>query len=61
MRYLLTPIGSTGDVHPFVGIGRRLQARGHDVVVVTAEPFDALVRRAGLTFVPTSSFEDYQQ
>ncbi len=60
MRYLLTPIGSAGDVHPFVGIGRRLQARGHDVTILTAAPFDALVREAGLAATCTASLEEYQ-
>ena len=32
MRFILTPVGSAGDVHPFVGIGRALKARGHEVV-----------------------------
>ena len=31
MRVLLFPLGSAGDVHPFVAIGRRLRDRGHDV------------------------------
>ncbi len=31
---ILTPIGSGGDVHPFVGVGRALRERGHDVTEV---------------------------
>ncbi|MDE3154204.1 MAG: glycosyltransferase family 1 protein [Acidobacteriota bacterium] len=59
MRYILAPVGSAGDVHPFVAIGRRLRARGHDVAVVTAEPFGPLVERAGLTFLPSASAGEY--
>jgi rhamnosyltransferase subunit B len=61
MRYILTPVGSAGDVHPFVGVGRRLQARGHDVLVLTAELFGPLVQREGLTFVKTVATTDYER
>ena len=50
MRFILTPVGSAGDVHPFVGIGRALKARGHEVIVLTAGPFGEVVRNAGLVF-----------
>jgi UDP:flavonoid glycosyltransferase YjiC (YdhE family) len=59
MRFILTPVGSTGDVNPFVGIGRVLKARGHEVLVVTAGPFGDLVRKAGLTFHETVTVEEY--
>jgi rhamnosyltransferase subunit B len=59
MRYILTPMGSAGDVHPFIGIGRALKARGHDVIVVTAGPFGDAVRSAGLAFRQTISTEEF--
>ncbi len=61
MRYLLTPTGSSGDVHPFVGIGRTLQARGHDVFVFGAEPHRSTVENSGLIFVSTVSTELYDE
>ncbi len=48
---VLTPIGSGGDVHPFVGVGRALRERGHDVTVITSEPFREIIENAGLRFV----------
>ncbi|MBL8830119.1 MAG: glycosyltransferase, partial [Planctomycetaceae bacterium] len=48
---LLATIGSSGDVHPFVGLGRRLLARGHRVTLITAEYFRPLAESAGLEFV----------
>src|SRR5262245_50076212 len=60
MRFVLTPVGSSGDVHPFVGIGRVLKARGHDGVVVTGGPFEDVVRRAGLGFHGTFSSKEYE-
>jgi rhamnosyltransferase subunit B len=59
MRFLLTPVGSGGDVHPFVGIGRALQARGHQVFVFGTEPFRGVVEKGGLVFVPTGTAEQY--
>ena len=50
-RILLTPVGSAGDVNPFIWIGGALKARGHDVIVITAEPFRAAAAREGLGFV----------
>src|SRR5207248_558546 len=34
VNILLVPIGSHGDVHPFIGIGLALRARGHRVRVI---------------------------
>ncbi len=58
-RFLLTPVGSAGDVNPYIGVGRALAARDHDVHVLTAEPFRAAVERAGLTFHATWSASAY--
>jgi rhamnosyltransferase subunit B len=60
MRYLLTPVGSSGDVHPYVGIGGVLKARGHEVTVFSAEPHRTTVEAAGLEFVSTVTTEQYE-
>ena len=59
MNALLVAIGSHGDVHPFVGIGLGLRARGHDVTVMANGHFESLVRRAGLGFEPVGTAEEY--
>ena len=59
MRYILTPVGSSGDVHPFVGIGRVLKTRGHEVIVLAPGPFGDVVRKADLIFEETVSAEEY--
>lgn len=59
LNILMTPVGSRGDVLPYVGIGRALHSRGHDVTVITAEPFGAVVREAGLRFVPHLSTQEF--
>lgn len=61
MNILLHPVGSHGDVHPFIGIGKALLARGHAVTLVTLDPFRSLAERNGLAFAATGSDEDYQR
>jgi len=61
MRFILTPVGSSGDVNPFVSIGRGLKDRGHDVVIFTAEPFADVVEKAGLQFERSFSTNDYER
>jgi rhamnosyltransferase subunit B len=60
-HFLLTPVGSSGDVHPFIGIGRTLRARGHDVTIVTAEPFRSVSERHGLRFVQLHSQVEFDE
>jgi UDP:flavonoid glycosyltransferase YjiC (YdhE family) len=61
VHFLLTPIGSSGDVHPFIGIGRTLRGRGHDVTMITAAPFRAAAERAGLRFIPSVSQAQFDE
>ncbi|MDB5297079.1 MAG: glycosyl transferase [Phycisphaerales bacterium] len=61
LHVALVPVGSHGDVHPLVGIGRGLLARGHAATVVTNAHFEPLARRNGLGFVATSTAADYHQ
>lgn len=61
MHFLLNPVGSSGDVHPYIGLGHHLRTRGHEVTVLTAEPHRAGVERAGLGFVPVFTEEEYHQ
>lgn len=61
MRILIYAMGSAGDVHPFVGIGRALQDRGHEVVVITSAWFEEVVRRAGLGFRAMGTLADFEK
>ena len=58
---LLTPVGSGGDVHPYIGIGIELKRRGHRVTVLSAAPFRSAVEGAGLEFVPVLSEELFEE
>lgn len=59
MHYLLTAIGSYGDVHPMVGLGARLRQRGHRVTVLTNPYFEQVVASAGLELVPIRTTDEY--
>lgn len=61
LHCILTPVGSAGDVHPFIGIGRCLRERGHKVTLLTAEPFREACTRAGLDFVATLGTEEFER
>jgi rhamnosyltransferase subunit B len=52
LRILLPAIGSSGDVHPVIGLGLALKARGHAVAVATNELYSEPVRDSGLEYVP---------
>lgn len=52
MRVLLCPIGSRGFVYPMIGIGRRLQQRGHEVAFATSIDFAEFIERAGMQRLP---------
>ena len=61
MRVLMAPVGSHGDVHPFVGLGLGLQARGHRVTLIATEIFAGLAERHGFEFAPTMNRADYER
>ncbi len=51
-RFILNPVGTAGDVHPFLAIGRRLLDLGHEVTVLTNPLFRDEVLEVGLGFEP---------
>ena len=48
IRFVIMPLGSAGDVHPLVWIGKRLAQRGHDVTMLIEDALIDVSRRAGL-------------
>ena len=45
---------------PYIGIGRRLVERGHEVFLFASEPFRAATEAAGVAFVSIWSREEYE-
>ena len=64
-RFLFATIGSLGDLHPYIAIGRALVARGHEAAIACAEEYRAAVLKAGLEFAPArpnhADFGDYSK
>ncbi|MBY0312021.1 MAG: glycosyltransferase [Phycisphaerales bacterium] len=59
--FLLSTLGSAGDVHPYVAIALALQRRGHHVVVMTNPYFQDRIAAAGLGFWPVGTRDEYLQ
>lgn len=51
-RIVLSTWGSFGDLHPFIGLGLGLKARGHQVVLATTEIYREKVEGEGFLFHP---------
>ena len=49
-RILLATFGSLGDLHPYIAVGRALQARGHVARIATCSDYRSQVLAAGLEF-----------
>ena len=56
-RIVLANFGSFGDLHPYLGIARELQRRGHQPVIATVPFYQEKVAAAGFEFAPLRSAE----
>ncbi|MCG3180212.1 MAG: O-mycaminosyltylonolide 6-deoxyallosyltransferase [Phycisphaerae bacterium] len=61
LNILLMPVGSAGDVHPFLAVGLELRRRGHGVCLATNGHFRAVVEGAGLRFIELGSSAEYDR
>ncbi len=52
MKITMIALGSTGDVRPYMLLGRELRRRGHDITIASFASFQAMVEDAGLRFQP---------
>jgi rhamnosyltransferase subunit B len=60
VEILMATLGTAGDVHPFVVIGRALRERGHEVTLATNGFFEDLVKGAGIGFVELGTRASYE-
>lgn len=60
-KFILVPAGSSGDIYPFVWLGKGLVSLGHEVVVVMHRPFDRTMSAAGLRTLAYGTDEEYEQ
>ena len=61
MKVILTPVGSAGDINPFIVVGRELRRRGHDVSLLAVDPFADIVSTAGLHFVSAGTSDEFDR
>ncbi len=52
MKFIVSAVGSDGDINPMIEISHALALRGHKVEFLANEYFENKVRRAGLDFYP---------
>ena len=58
-RMILIAIGSSGDVHPILGIAEELASRNHEVIVLTNPSFESLVKQLGFGFRPLGTSAEF--
>src|SRR6266478_6294208 len=58
MHALLVTVGTGGDIFPYIGLGRVLRARGHQVTLVAPEDFASLAAEHDLAFRAVVSVEE---
>lgn len=61
MRVLICASGTTGDVHPLVGIAAAMRVRGHDVRLLTNPAYESLASQAGVHFEAIGECEDLEE
>jgi hypothetical protein len=59
VRIALFPLGSAGDVHPFIGLGQALKRRGHDVAIMVNGYFRESVQRVGLEYLELGTADEF--
>lgn len=61
MKIFLVTVGSAGDVHPFLAIGRALQERGHEAELLSNPAFETLARSQGLGFTAVGTGQQQEE
>jgi UDP:flavonoid glycosyltransferase YjiC (YdhE family) len=51
-RIVITCLGSYGDVFPYIGVARALQARGHQTLIAASATYRTAVEQEGVAFAP---------
>ena len=59
MKILVIPFGSSGDVHPLVGLALALKQRGHRVTCVINGYFRSLLERTDLDYIELGNGDDF--
>lgn len=58
MHVILVSVGTDGDIFPYVGLGAKLKARGHQITLTASAQYETLARAHGFAFHPLVSAEE---
>ncbi|MGD0540547.1 MAG: glycosyltransferase [Tepidisphaeraceae bacterium] len=61
LRILIAALGSHGDMHPFLALGRTLRDCGHEVRLIAPAMYESMARSIGLHFVPVGTAEEFER
>ncbi len=61
MHFLMTALGSYGDVHPIAGLGGALHRRGHQVSIVANPHFRPVIESVGAELLPLGTLQEYKE
>jgi len=61
MHFLMTALGSYGDVHPIAGLGGALHRRGHQVSIVANPHFRPVIESVGAELLPLGTTGEYEE
>ena len=51
-RIVFSTVGSLGDLHPYIAIGKEVQERGHRAVIATTDRYRAIIQAEGIEYAP---------
>lgn len=58
-HFVIATLGTSGDIFPFIEIGKYLLSRNHNVTFITNPYFEKVVSGNGLAFTPFGTVEQY--
>jgi rhamnosyltransferase subunit B len=61
LRIVVAALGSHGDTHPFLAVGKTLRERGHEVRFIAPAKYESMARSVGLQFVPIGTVERFER
>jgi len=61
LRFIFTPNGTYGDIHPYLGVAERLKSRGHEVIFLCNPYFSELVEECGFGFMALGTKEELKE
>jgi rhamnosyltransferase subunit B len=61
MKVIMLTRGTGGDVYPFIRIGKLLQERGNEVLLLANQGFSNVIKNSGLAYASIDDFTSYQE